>query len=68
MGYVTRNEQRDIHLTPGKFVGKRGPSGLPITFVDLSRMGPAICWFRDFLEEKENTSPAFNPEVQHVAL
>jgi hypothetical protein len=58
MGYVTKNEQGDARLTPGEFVGecKCGPSGLPITFVDLTRMGIAIRWFRDFLEEKENTS------------
>jgi hypothetical protein len=57
MSYAKKTEQGDILLTPGEFAGsKNGPSGLPITSVNLSRMGCTILWFITILTEKEDVS------------
>ncbi|MDR1957055.1 MAG: hypothetical protein LBQ30_09415 [Treponema sp.] len=52
--YANKTEQGDIRLTPGEFIGKTGPSGLPITSVTLSRMGSTFLWFSDFLNGSES--------------
>jgi hypothetical protein len=62
MSYAKKTEQGDILLTPYKFVGKTGFSGLPVTHVTLSRMGCTILWFKDFLNGKESTPAEFESD------
>jgi hypothetical protein len=56
MKYVERTEEGDIILKPGEFIGENASNGLPITSVTLSRMGTAIHWLIEFLNEKEDVS------------
>jgi hypothetical protein len=62
MKYAKKTEQGDILLTPGEFFGKIGPSGLTFSHVTLSRMGPTILWFKDYLNEKENTPAEYESD------
>jgi hypothetical protein len=62
MSYAKKTEQGDILLTPYKFVGKTGFSGLPVTHVTLSRMGCTILWFMDFLTGKEGIPAEFESD------
>jgi hypothetical protein len=48
-------EQGGILLTPGEFLLKAGPSGIPNTQVNLSRMDDTILWFTSILTESEGT-------------
>jgi hypothetical protein len=54
MSYATKTKQGDILLTPGEFHGKPGPSGIPITPVNLSRMGVTMLWFKSILSGSED--------------
>jgi hypothetical protein len=48
-----KTEQGDIFLTPYKFVGKTGFTGLPIAHITLSRMGCTILWFKELYMKKK---------------
>jgi hypothetical protein len=54
MSYATKTEQGDILLTAGEYLRKTGSSGIPITPVNLSRMGDTILWFTSILSGSED--------------